>query len=173
MIEREVKIRVPDLDALQPRLEAMGATYVGVEQEINHILDTADGALLRKSQILRVREADKNSLTWKGRSASGDEYGHKVREELEVPFLGDAADTMLSILARLGFQETLRYQKTRTSWRWQSVVIALDRLDFGTFIEVEGDASAIQHALHLLQIEHLPLETRSYPELQRLARTEQ
>jgi adenylate cyclase class 2 len=169
MTEREVKIRVPDLDAFPPRLEAMGATYVGVEQEINHILDTADATMLRKSQVLRVREADKNTLTWKGRSAADDAYGHKVREELEVTFGGDAADTMLSILSRLGFQETLRYQKVRTSWRWQSVVIALDRLDFGTFIEVEGDASAIQHALHLLQIEHLPVETRSYPELQRLA----
>jgi adenylate cyclase class 2 len=173
MIEREVKIRVPDLEELRPRLEAMGATYVGVEQEINHILDTAEGALQRNSQVLRIREADKNTLTWKGRSSSDDPYGQKVREELEVPFAGDAAETMLAIFSRLGFQEALRYRKTRTSWRWQSVVIALDQLDFGNFIEIEGDANAIQHALHLLQIEHLPLEAHSYPELQRLAQQEE
>jgi predicted adenylyl cyclase CyaB len=173
MIEREVKIRVPDLEELRPRLEAMGATYVGVEEEINHILDTAEGALQRNGQILRVRAADKNTLTWKGRPPAEDPYGHKVREELEVPFSSDTTDTMLGIFSRLGFQEALRYTKTRMSWRWQSVVIALDRLDFGSFIEIEGDASAIQHALHLLQIEHLPFETRSYPELQRLARQEQ
>ena len=169
MIEREVKIPVADLGALQPRLESMGAIFAGSEHEVNHILDTPEGTLQRRHQVLRVRTAGKNTVTWKGQSGQEDPHGHKVREELEIPFDADGADTMLALFDRLGFVEVLRYEKQRTTWRWQNATIALDHLDFGDYIEIEGEAGAIQHALRLLGLEGEPLETRSYPELRRQA----
>lgn len=169
MIEREVKIRVPSHEALRPLLEAMGATQAGSEQEINRVLDDQDSSLQRGSQLLRVRSADKNTLTWKGPAAGQDPHGHKAREELEVVFAGDAADTLLALLARLGYVEVLRYFKRRETWRWQGAVIALDHLEFGDFVEIEGEAAAIQHALRLLHLDGEPLETRSYAQLQREA----
>jgi predicted adenylyl cyclase CyaB len=169
MIEREVKIRVTSHDALRPLLQAMGATPAGSEEEINRILDSQDGSLQRSSQVLRVRTANKNTLTWKGPVAGQDPYGHKAREELEITFADDGADTMLALLARLGFAEVLRYEKHRETWRWQSVEIALDHLNFGDFVEIEGDAGAIQHALRLLRLDQEPLEMRSYAQLQREA----
>lgn len=172
MIEREVKIPITDLATLQPRLESMGATFEGSEHEVNHILDTPEGALQRRRQLLRVRTANKNTVTWKGQSDQEDSYGHKVREELEISFDADGADTMLTLFDRLGFAEVLRYEKQRATWRWQSVTIALDHLDFGDYIEIEGEAGAIQHALRLLELEGEPRETRSYPELQRQAQQE-
>jgi predicted adenylyl cyclase CyaB len=168
MIEREVKIRVSDLAALRPRLEAMGATIAGTERETNHILDTADGSLQRRNEVLRVREAQKNTITWKGRAADQDPYGQKAREELEAQIADDAAEGVLAILGKLGYQEVLRYLKERQAWRWQGVEIALDHLEFGDFVEIEGEAGVIQDALHRLQLDGEPLEHRSYPELQRL-----
>ncbi|MDB5057362.1 MAG: putative adenylate cyclase [Chloroflexi bacterium] len=172
MIEREVKIRVSDLAALRPRLEAMGATRTGEEHEINHILDTADGSLQRRSEVLRVRRAGKSTFTWKGIAADQDPYGHKAREELEVEIVADGAETLLAILGKLGYNEVIRYTKHRETWRWQSVEIALDRLDFGNFIEIEGEAAIIQDALHRLQLDGEPIEQRSYPELQRVMQLE-
>jgi len=169
MIEREVKIRVPSHDVLRPLLQAMGATAVGSEEEINRILDAQDGSLQRRSNVLRVRTADKNTLTWKGPAANQDPYGHKAREELEIIFAEDGADTLLALLARLGFEEVLRYDKRRETWRWQSAEIALDHLSFGDFVEIEGEAGAIQHALRLLHLDQEPLEVRSYAQLQREA----
>jgi adenylate cyclase, class 2 len=172
MIEREVKLRVKDHAALRPLLEAMGATRVSNEHEINRILDSADGALQRRHQVLRVRSADKSTLTWKGSAAENDAYGQKAREELEVAFDAAGTEELLGLLTKLGFMESVRYIKERETWRWQGVEIALDRLEFGDFLEVEGEAGVIQDALHRLQLDDEPLEARSYPDLQRLAQQE-
>jgi predicted adenylyl cyclase CyaB len=172
MIEREVKLRVSDHDDIRPLLAAMGATLSGTENETNRILDTADGTLLKRHHVLRVRNADKNTLTWKGSSADQDPYGHKTREELEVVFAEDSIEELLALLAKLGYQESVRYTKKRETWRWQSVEIALDQLEFGSFVEIEGEAGVIQDALHRLQLDHEPYESRSYPELQRLFNAE-
>src|SRR5579864_8351173 len=130
MIEREVKIRVPDLAALRPLLQAMGATLAGEEQETNRILDNAEGSLRKNRQILRVRSANQHTLTWKGPALEQQAQGYKIREELEVGIAAEATDTLLTLLARLGFVEVLCYVKRRETWRWQSVVIALDHLEF-------------------------------------------
>jgi adenylate cyclase, class 2 len=168
MIEREVKIRVANHDALRPLLESMGAARARTEQETNRLFDTADGALRRRGEVLRVRTADHASVTWKGPAAGADNFEHKVREEWEAEIAADGAESLVAILGRLGFHEALCYTKQRETWRWQGVTIALDDLAFGKFVEIEGDAPAIEGALRLLRLEDEPLETRSYPELQRL-----
>jgi predicted adenylyl cyclase CyaB len=150
----------------------MGAAQAGVEDEVNRILDGQDAPLQRGSQVLRVRTAGTNTLTWKGPAAGQDPYGHKAREELEVVFADDGAETLLALLDRLGFREVLRYEKRRETWRWQGAVIALDHLAFGDFVEIEGEAGAIQHVLRVLHLDGEPLETRSYAELQRAASQE-
>jgi predicted adenylyl cyclase CyaB len=172
MIEREVKIRVTDLAAIRRRLESLGAHREGVENEVNRILDSSDGALQRKHQVLRVRTADKSTFTWKGQAEDHDPFEHKTREEIEVQFSTEGTEELLGILAKLGYAEVIRYVKERETWRWLGAVIAVDRLEFGDFVEIEGEAGAIQDVMHRLQIESEPREQRSYPELQRLAQQE-
>ncbi len=167
MIEREVKLRVADLAPLRERLEAIGATKTGTEHEVNRIFDSPDSSLQRRGEVLRVRSAGKSTITWKGSAAEQDPYGHKAREELEVEFATADTEELLGILSKLGYDEALRYAKEREAWKWHGTEIALDRLEFGDFIEIEGEASAIQDALHRLQLEQSPREQRSYPELQR------
>jgi adenylate cyclase class 2 len=169
MIEREVKLRVKDHTALRPLLEAMGAARVSDEHETNRILDTADGTLQKRRQVLRVRSADKSTITWKGSASENEAFGQKAREELEISFDADGTEELLSLLGKLGFTESLRYTKDRETWRWQGVEIALDHLEFGDFVEIEGEAGVIQDALHRLQLDNEPVETRSYPELQRIS----
>lgn len=168
MIEREVKIRVADFSRLLPCLEAMGAIFAGSEEETNRMLDTAEGALTRRHHVLRVRSAAASTITWKGAAADHDPQGHKTREELEVEFAAEGTEELLSLLARLGYAEVLRYAKRRDTWKWQGAEITLDRLEFGNFVEIEGEAGVIQDALHRLQLDQEPHEQRSYPELQRL-----
>ena len=172
MIEREVKIAVPDHALLRSLLLAMGATEQGVEQEINRILDGPDGRLRAAKQVLRVRSADRTILTFKA-ATPDDGSGHKLREELEVAIGSGGDETLLRILARLGYSEVLRYDKRRESWRWRGVVIALDSLAFGHFVEIEGDSADIDVALRLLDLQDCPREGRSYPELQRQAQSGQ
>jgi adenylate cyclase, class 2 len=169
MIEREVKIRVEDLAGLRPLLEAMDAGREGDEHEVNRIFDTADHMLQHRQQVLRVRTANAATFTWKGPAARDDQHGHKAREELEVRVTAQDAETLVALLQRLGFQEAVRYEKDRETWRWQGLTIALDRLSFGTFVELEGDAELIEQALRALKLERLPFESRGYADLQREA----
>jgi adenylate cyclase class 2 len=168
MIEREVKIRVTDQETVRPLLKTMGAVRARSEQETNRIFDTSDGALRKRGEVLRVRSADTATITWKGPAAGSDQLNHKVREELETGIAAEGTESLVAILGRLGFQEALCYRKQRETWHWQGLTIALDELVFGNFVEIEGDAGAIQGAIHRLRLENEPLETRSYPELQRL-----
>ncbi len=172
MIEREVKIRVTDLEAIRRRLESLGASCERAEHEVNRILDTGDAALQRRQEVLRVRSAAASTITWKGRAGDHDPFEHKTREELEVQFSAEGTEELLGILAKIGYVETLRYVKDRETWRWHGAAIALDTLEFGDFVEIEGEAGAIQDVVHKLQIESEPREQRSYPELQRLAEQE-
>jgi predicted adenylyl cyclase CyaB len=172
MIEREVKVRVTDLASIRRRLESLGAGCEGVEHEVNRILDTGDAALQRRHEVLRVRSAGVSTMTWKGPAQDQDQYAHKTREELEVQFAAEGTEELLGILSKLGYVEALRYVKERETWRWHGTAIALDSLEFGDFVEIEGEAGAIQDVMHKLQIESEPREQRSYPELQRLAQQE-
>ena len=136
MIEREVKIRVTDLAAIRQRLESLGAHREGVENEVNRILDSSDGALQRKHQVLRVRTAGKSTFTWKGQAEDHDPFEHKTREEIEVQFSTEGTEELLGILAKLGYVEVIRYVKERETWRWLGAVIAVDKLEFGDFVDV-------------------------------------
>src|SRR5687767_4564554 len=89
--------------------------------------------------------------------------GIKSREELEVNV--DDPDTMRTIFARLGFALTLEYPKVRETWRLGTVEIALDKLPFGLYGEIEGpldDIRSVADALGLKDPEPL-----GYPSLMR------
>jgi len=50
-----------------------------------------------------------------------------------VPF----ADICATVFLRLGFKPVLTYCKERATWHWQGLSIMLDRLEFGSFVEIE------------------------------------
>ena len=73
---------------------------------------------------------------------------HKIREEIEVE-VGDAG-TLTRIFEGLGMSGWFRYEKYRTTFRlpaskaWANgLLIELDETPIGTFVELEGPASAI------------------------------
>jgi adenylate cyclase class 2 len=141
--------------------------------EENVIFDTPQGGLAKHGQLLRIRtetpEARRKSkaagpkqrvvLTFKqpmGQPASAGvertAYGsHKVREEIEVAVA--EAGNLTRIFEGLGMSGWFRYEKYRTTFRlpdskaWAiGLLIELDETPIGTFIELEGPASAIDRA---------------------------
>jgi len=75
----------------------------------------------------------------------------KVREEHEVEIAD--ANSMRQLLEALGMRPIFRYEKYRTTFllpRLAGVQIEVDETPVGTFLEVEGDPSGIEHAAKLL-----------------------
>ena len=141
--------------------------------EMNLIFDTPDGGLAKHGQLLRIRTetpasakrgargkvARRTVLTFKSppeELAIGDvghvgDRRHKVREEIETE-LTDGA-TMQRIFEGLGLRGWFRYEKYRTTYvlpgrhAWaKGLLIEVDETPIGTFVELEGDAAAIDRA---------------------------
>ncbi|KXK15003.1 MAG: putative adenylate cyclase [Chloroflexi bacterium OLB15] len=51
---------------------------------------------------------------------------------------------MDTILRKLGYKPYMVYEKYRTTYLLNNAEITLDELPVGTFVEIEGDAEAIQ-----------------------------
>jgi adenylate cyclase class 2 len=152
--------------------------------EMNLIFDTPDGGLAKHGQLLRIRTetpaplkkgvrrkvAARTLLTFKSPPAElaiGDvgpagDRRHKVREEIETE-LTDGA-TMQRIFEGLGLRGWFRYEKYRTTYvlpgrhAWaKGLLIEVDETPIGTFVELEGQAAAIDRAA-----KELGFSTRDY-----------
>jgi adenylate cyclase class 2 len=141
--------------------------------EMNLIFDTPDGGLAKHGQLLRIRTemaapakkgskskvAARTLLTFKSppeELAIGDvghagDRRHKVREEIETELTDGAA--MQRIFEGLGLRGWFRYEKYRTTYvlpgrhAWaKGLLIEVDETPIGTFVELEGQAAAIDRA---------------------------
>ncbi|HZS88456.1 MAG TPA: class IV adenylate cyclase [Chloroflexota bacterium] len=176
VVEREVKFSVPELGPVEARLRVLagaGAVRLGVVHERNYVLDTLNDDLRARDERLRVREVDGRGgvqVTWKGPASV--RRGVRRREERE--FHADDRDACVAVLANLGLRPVRSYSKSRTSWRLNDVIVCLDRLPFGTFVEIEftaevserGEPAALARAMALLGLHDAPRVQASYARLQ-------
>ncbi len=166
-IEIEAKWRSDEREheRLRAALRRAGASHVGTVSEINTLFDFADGALQTRGQVLRVRLLDDGDsvLTLKGPATYRE--GIKTREETELQ-LSDR-DAMPRILRSLGIGPVLQYQKTRESWDFDRVVVELDTLEFGRFVEIEGTEDQIRRTAEVLGLDMGKTERRGYPGMMR------
>ena len=146
-LEREVKLRFDDADTTRVAILATGATPLrGRRLQEDCLLDTRDEILRDRRSVLRVRvEPGRNLLTFKGPPQPSP---MKLREELET-VIGDG-DTLLKLLAELGFHAWFRYQKYREEFGHEDALIALDETPIGIFVEIEGSEQAITRAAEAL-----------------------
>jgi adenylate cyclase class 2 len=149
--ELEVKFYLADFQAVQARLSAMGAS---LEQprihEVNLRFDTPAGDLRRELQVLRLRQDTEARVTYKGPGTV--EEGVSFRQELEFT-VGDF-DTAWAVFVALGYQVFLMYEKYRTTYALENVLVVLDEMPYGNFIEIEGpDGGSIQAAAERLGLD--------------------
>ena len=164
--EIEAKVKIADPDAFRRRLARCGATGGGTVLEVNHIFDSADGSLRKSGAAVRVREeraaggeVRRTLLTYKGPVQPGC---LKRRTEIETA-VADGAAT-LSLLRALGYAETFRFEKRRTTWRLGGCEVVLDELPcLGWFAEVEGPSEdAVHKALAGLGLAEAPIIRETY-----------
>lgn len=165
-IEAEAKWRADEREhkRLREVLRKAGASHVDTVRELNTLFDS-DDALRLSGRVLRLRWLDSQNsiLTFKGPATYHE--GIKIREETEI-HLTDR-DAMIGILNGLGFRATLEYRKTRESWDLDGVVVALDTLEFGQFVEIEGAEDQIRRTAKLLGLDLGRAELLGYPNMVR------
>lgn len=137
--ELEVKLFVRNLAAVEERLKVMGAGLVQSRtHELNLRFDTPTGELARNFHVLRLRQDNAARLTFKGPASLQE--GVRVRHEIEFE-VGDFRSAKKFLLA-LGYQVCMIYEKFRTVYQVKDVLVTLDEMPYGTFVEVEGPSAA-------------------------------
>lgn len=150
MLEIEAKFHVANLQQVEKRLVDLGAGIIQSRHfEHNDRYDTPDRRLSASGQVLRLREADRQTLTYK--EPSGQKMDGLIRKELEV----EIGDIKLAgeLLQALGFVHFQSYEKYRTTYSFRETCVMLDELPFGDWIEIEGpDIETIQNVTASLNL---------------------
>jgi adenylate cyclase, class 2 len=166
-IESELKFRVAGPGAharLRQVLRKRGAKRQGAYNEENVRFDGPGKSTRRTTLRLRVLDGGpRGLLTAKGPARFVGRV--KVREETEVA-VADAHAT-LDLLRELGFRVAFTYEKHRTAWQLDGVVVTLDRLQFGWFVEVEGPIDSLPETARSLGLDPTSALRESYSVLAR------
>jgi adenylate cyclase class 2 len=175
-VEREVKLAVSDLGPITARLHALEAddtSFLQTVHEHNSILDTPRGDLKARDERLRLRRIIGRPgviVTWKGPG----QVRHGVRRRPEREVHAADAGACAAIFAALGFHPVCSYEKVRSLWQLGNLIVCLDQLPFGDFVEIEftdavsvdDEPVVLQQTIALLGLENAPRVQASYARLQ-------
>ncbi|MEF2145895.1 MAG: class IV adenylate cyclase [Desulfovibrionaceae bacterium] len=136
-LEYELKFCGVEHDAVRQALRVAGAKYKSKYFEENLVLDDAGRHLKEQGVLLRLRRTPHGrKLTLK--APGPDTAGAKVRREYE--FGVDNFEAALQIFSVLGYEPAFAYEKVREKWEMGNVLVCLDSLPFGEFVELEAGA---------------------------------
>jgi predicted adenylyl cyclase CyaB len=163
--EIELKLPFDDLDTVRQRLKLVGAVSRGERFETNVFFDTSERTLKAQGRGLRLRsmrsEAGEvsNVITLKG-PASGD----AVRSREEIEFSVGSFKDATTLLDRLGYRQTLGFEKRRETWELGPCLIELDSVPhLGRFVEIEAPSEAdVNVARAQLGLDQVASEQRGY-----------
>jgi adenylate cyclase class 2 len=129
--EIEAKFIVPDHSVIRQRVIGQGGQLIVPRLlERNLRFDTQDHRLRDRHEVLRLRQDQSISLTYK-RSFTAEE---RREIELEVTDM----DTTRAFLEALGYEVVFQYEKSRETYLLEPTKVLLDELPFGFFAEIEG-----------------------------------
>jgi adenylate cyclase class 2 len=146
-LELEAKFWLPSLHILRKRAIAQNASLVSPRHlERNLRFDTAEGKLANRGAVLRLRQAERLTLTFK---QPGEIF--EIRQEWEIEI--DDLTIARKLLEALGYVVIHVYEKYREVFRLDHCQLMLDEVPYGCFAEIEGpDLESIQTISEVLQL---------------------
>jgi adenylate cyclase, class 2 len=169
-LEVEVKFLLLQTSALRKKLLDLHLERQGPVFETNIRFEDADNSLVRHHRLLRLRSADRSTLTFKSPPAVPDAE-FKVFQELEVEI--SDPETMARILESLGFRKAQVYEKYRETFFLENACCCIDRMPYGDFLEIEGTRPAIRTVAQLLHLDWNHRITMNYLEIFEIIKTRQ
>jgi adenylate cyclase class 2 len=132
--ELEIKLWVKQPGKYQGYLEAHATRLIPRTYEQNLRFDDAQRSLSSQRKVLRLRQDQQVRLTFKGPGESL--HGVQARQEIEL--VVDDFNTARRFLEALGYRVQLIYEKYRTTYQLGNVLVTLDEMPYGFFLELEG-----------------------------------
>ena len=163
---REIEAKFPIHDAVEwiARLDALSLICEQKNShEMNIRFDTAERILSATHRVLRLRtENGVATLTYKCAEKAQD--GIAYREEIETHVSDEKH--MQQILERLGFEVYFIYEKYRSVFRFDDVLLMVDHTPIGDYLEIEGpDEKTIRDHADKLGLDWKTSTAKSYQRL--------
>lgn len=147
--ETEIKLYVPDLAAVQQKLEAVNAELTAPRvYERNVRYDNKERTMTPHGMVVRLRQDTRVRLTYKDDGTFENGVVSRFEAEVEVSDF----DAMETILGKLGYTPYLVYEKYRTTYEMDGAEVVLDEMPYGNFVEIEGERDAIERIIHTLNL---------------------
>jgi adenylate cyclase class 2 len=160
--ETEIKLYVPDLAAVQQKLEATGAGLTAPRvYERNVRYDNKERTMTPHVMVVRLREDTRVRLTYKDDGTVTNGITSRFEAEVEVSDF----DAMETILGKLGYTPYLTYEKYRTTYEIDGAEVVLDEMPYGNFVEIEGEREAIEQIIQTLELDDTKRFDGSYSTL--------
>jgi len=140
-LEIEVKFFLTDIDLTRQQIQELNATFLSSVNETNIRYETEDCGLFKNKSLLRLRQADQVTLTYKAEPPEKNSE-FKIHQEYEVTV--DDFEMMTNILVSLGFHPEQIYEKHRESYQLGDTTLCLDIMPYGNFLEIEGPGPEIR-----------------------------
>ena len=175
MRELEVKILNMDLKELELKIQALGATLISREIQVNTLIDSKDNFIQNElDSYMRIRETrfilkDKVKLTLTMKKNINRE---NIRENIEINTDISDKESMLKILDTLGYKVISEGYKERTSYELGNARFDLDTWDKDTYpypymeIEVKHE-DELKEIIRLLDIPKENISLKSIVELKK------
>jgi adenylate cyclase class 2 len=168
-LEIETKVKVESLEEIAGRLIALGGRLQYEVLQVDTYFDDADHTLLESDCGLRLRcqkagTGEKLFLTYKG---PRQKARFKSRPEMEIE-VSDFAPAV-ELLAALGYEKALVFEKRRQVWQLSDCAVCLDEMPLlGCFVEIEGpDERRIADVLEKMDLADSAHINESYAHLMR------
>jgi adenylate cyclase class 2 len=149
-LEIEVKFYLKKLSPIREKLLTLDASLKSNSFEKNIRFENKTHSLYHEKSLLRLRQSDKTTLTFKS-PPPFTQSEFKIQNELEVSV--DDFTTMQQILESIGFHPEQIYEKKRESYLLKQAEICLDTMPYANFIEIEGKEEAILNTVKALELD--------------------
>lgn len=160
-VETEVKFKIDSISEMKQKLQAIKAIFVARVFENTLRFDDAQKSLLRIGANLRLREGITTELTFKAKPDTTKGVRSSKKLTVEISDL----DTMKAILEHLHYTVCQRFQKKREYWQYKDIIICIDTLPMGLFLEIEGTEKDIAKVARLLNLDFNQRILKHYGEL--------
>ncbi len=155
--EIEIKFKIEESDDIRKRLLKLGGIPQTPYNQTTYGFFSNDS--IEKGIFPRIRdEHGKIILTVKVRPKKKTSYFERKEYSMEILNSDDGVEVMKS----MGYDQVRVFKKNREEWKFDNVEVVLDKLYFGTYIEIEGSKEEIEKMVKKLNFEKKEKITKAY-----------
>ncbi len=155
--EIEVKFELVKADNVIKKLKNLGGKFINKYRQTTYGFFSQDS--IERGIFPRIRVEDgKPVLTVKIKPKKKTKYFERKEYSIEISNEKDGVE----VLKSLGFDRIRKFTKDRQDWDFPGIRVCLDKLYFGTFLEIEGQKKDIEIMIKKLGFEGRERITKAY-----------